>query len=136
VPVKALTFAALTDASGFGDDLRRFAVEGLGIPWSELEEELLVFQADLWIDPGYDPSVPHIGEYGRDWEGDREEAVRIEYRPRPSAVRFGYVPSMQQWELHYLSPYQPDTFCVHARSERRVTPRRSTPSRRRSAPRR
>lgn len=133
MPVKALTVDAMLAPRLFREDLRAFITEALGIACGALEDELLAFQADAWIGPDHDPRVENAFSYGCDWStflrpvADRATGSRparipitVRYAPRESVMRFGYVPARLQWNIHYLSQWQPDTFCCRFESEQQV----------------
>lgn len=119
LPVKVLTYDCVCRPEAFRADLRDFVTHGLGIPWSDVEEDLLAYSADAWIGPDYDPNTARAFPYRYDWPsflaGEALEARPIEviYTPRPSVLQFGYAPSPEQWTLHFLAAWQPDTFCSH-----------------------
>ncbi|MBM3463196.1 MAG: hypothetical protein FJX76_13925 [Armatimonadetes bacterium] len=117
MPVKALTYDALMHAEHFQSELRAIAP----VSWTEQEDELLRLQCDAWNLPDGDPEHPPLHAYEHDWPdwlGDGQtlhrRAIKLQYPILDSVTRFGYFHGLDQWIGHFLSPYQPDTFCASA----------------------
>ena len=128
MPVKAVTREVLMRAETFRDELRAFVRDALHVAWTDLEEELLRFQTDAWILPEHDPARPPVCRYEVDWpaylasaDGALERRpVVVRYVAREDVLRCGYRPSLDAWQLWYLSPYGHDTFCAYRWEDARV----------------
>lgn len=117
---KTLTYDVLTRADRFIDELRAFAVEQLGLADDATLTELLRFQADSWVLPGYDATRGRTFVYRHDWaawlrgETLTEGHVSVTYGARIDWATSGYRPTMEGWLQFALAKDTVDSEVVQA----------------------
>ena len=105
---KAIALDVLSEPARFLGELRALLAEAWGFLACEELEELLRYQTDQWVPPGFDPSDPQARrfEYRWDWPSHLEsggelplarDPVRVEYHPPSDWTLYNYQRSPEAW---------------------------------------